>query len=665
MLNLADKITSADQLRGCPGVRASVRGLQGYEVDMPWWLKREWLRIEQKIYPEPTEAVDALNKLTPQYALHISKLDPEYVAYTPDKVFGESDRQLKTSLGKFVAKYYPHLKDEVVQGLVADHLGELNCEFEILTGEAITEVYLNGGGTKACMSKSEESFYGLDGHHPTEAYHAPNISMAVLRGKDGQVTARCMLYTPSDTDKRFIRVYGDLKLRKKLVRAGYVPGSWVGAVFNTVLLPTTTLDKVRVALPYLDANGSTGSPDFSTVAYIEGKLVCVDAQIASKVRDISGYIGTACATNTSGYYELSVTDSEGFVTECAVTGVKINLLENQRAYDYLLDGKLLKVCKEVYDSGFEVSYYTARSNRRVTVPQGTSVFIHIDGNNYVDTDEQRHYLSYRKLSPKYYPNDQEWVYCLRGIVPQGYIQAGEDLVRESDAVTAITLKEGRAKKHYAHQEEVGKGWVKVHSMKRGEPVWAAPDVQVVKTLGGRKVVPTVHAVSKTYSGVWEFDRNVELRTLFPRVAYQIVKSAPDIPLYSAEAYDTVRKKFSGFSESELDMCRAINATYPYAQIRDVYIYRRGITKLADVSDCADIVNEPMFRHFNYILNVANAEAEALDYTNQHIGPTPTAVSPTEAEVPEASTYSAKTIAKILDLATSDVSSSRLEAVSCL
>lgn len=627
MADLEDKITSAEDMTPFGSPSRALHDIKGGCVSMPWWLKREWLRIEGKVYPECTEVINYINNQMPQYALHISKQDPLFVAYTPDKVSGESDRQLKTSIGKFITKYYPHLKDEVVQALVADHLGELDNTFEILTGEAITEVYRKSGGTSACMSKSLADYPGAAGHHPSEAYWAPNISMAVLRNATGDVTARSMLFTPSETDKRFIRVYGDLKLRKKLLRSGYIQGTWVGAEFNTIVVPCPNADKVRFVLPYLDCNGTTASPVGSTVTYYDSKVRCVSEEMGRKLRTVGGISATVCAANTGGYYELTPVSSAESIVKCAVSGVDIDLMIED-AYKYFKDDVLVSVCKAVADVSnaalyrFEVNAHT----QLVKISTDTLTYTH-NYEIFIDTPEQRRFSGYERLSSKYY-TEPEWLLRTRYSSGVTYRETVHGLIKPEDAVQVISLNsQGKAIATYIHQQEVTKGWVKVHSVKRGEAVWAEPTVGIVKTLGGRKVVPGVHAVQQTYDSKWEFSRNLVVRYALGRFSYSDVKSATPIAEHSPSMYSLIRGVLLAdkplgkpLGNLEAAACRHISETFRYSTVNGVQLYRKALTRLKDAEGCEAIEESDMYKHLKYILDVHNAEANAIDYNDQHVGP---------------------------------------------
>lgn len=623
MIRLEEKITSAEEMNLYCSPNRSLHDIKGRGVSMPWWLKREWLRIEREIYLESTEVINYINNQMPQYALHVSKQDPLFVAYTPDKAFGESDRQLKTSIGKFITKYYPHLKDEVVQALVADHLGELDNTFEILTGEAITEVYRKSGGTSACMSKGLVDYPGAAGHHPSEAYWAPNISMAVLRNAAGDVTARSMLFTPSETDKRFIRVYGDLKLRKKLLRSGYIQGTWVGAEFNTIVIPCTSADKVRFVLPYLDCNGSTASPVGSTVAYYDGKVRGVSEELGRKLRTVGGISATVCAANTGGYYEITPVNSTDAVVKCAVSGVDIDLMIED-TYKYFKDDVLVSVCKAVADVSSTALYRCSVNARTqlVNIPTDTLTYTH-NFETFIDTPEQRQFSGYERLSSKYY-TEPEWVLKTRYNSGLAYRETVHGLIKPEDAVQVISLNsQGKAIATYIHQQEVTKGWVKVHSVKRGEAVWAEPTVGIVKTVGGRKVVPGVHAVQQTYDSKWEFSRNLVVRYVLGSFSYLDVKSATPIAEHSPSMYNLIRGVLLAdkpLGNLEVEACKRISETFRYSTVNGVPLYRKALTRLKDAEGCEVITESSLYKHLKYILDVHNAEANAIDYNDQHVGP---------------------------------------------
>ena len=54
-----------------------------------------------------------------QYWPHVSPSDPNMIAYTPDRACAEGDRQIKTTMGKFLRKFLLVVNDDVIAQLEA------------------------------------------------------------------------------------------------------------------------------------------------------------------------------------------------------------------------------------------------------------------------------------------------------------------------------------------------------------------------------------------------------------------------------------------------------------------------------------------------------------------------------------------------------------------
>mgnify|MGYP003525725031 CR=1 FL=1 len=639
MPTLADKITSGEQLDEIVSYRPSRRmmpTLEGSSVKAPWWLNREYWRMEDRIYPESTEVINFINNMTPQYALHVSKEDPNYIAYTPDKASGEADRQLKTSLGKFLAKYYPHLDDVYIAAKVADHLGELFSNFEVVTGPAIVDSYRNAGNTGACMSKQTAS-YSTEGIHPTAIYDAPNISMAVLRNSDGDITARSMLYTPSETDKRYIRVYGDTKLKKMLERAGYKAGAWHGAEFKVIRKSTDI--GVELVVPYLDGNGTAGGPKVSCVALIGGKLISIPENQANKLTSIYGSTAAICATSTGGSYKFAELPADCMYGRCAVTGAEVNIFKEDMV-PYWKDNKVQKMTRDCIELDYIVSvHYREKSGgsvKAIYTHKDTPTFLN-SHHNIVDCPEQRILAGQLKYSAKFYPDEQEtWIVVDRYYPSENkyIITISKEVIKPSDAVRVISFSEENGTSlGWVHQEEITKGCIKVHSMKRGQDLWALPGVKVHKTSTGRKVVMNVHPVEMTVTGRCEFSRSLRHGALLGVIRYHYM---------DGEATPTVdnqlgRELFAEFMEERIihsQMYRML----PSVTLRDgksTYALYDGNLEFsfndAASNHCtitwpeimkamtnAKVENADAVRVFNHYITMQQAEMNAVDYNGQHV-----------------------------------------------
>ena len=613
MKDLSEKITCAEDMLPYDNPNVHLTTPNGKVAPLPWWLKREYLRIYRGVYPESTETIDYLNGQYPQFALHVSKEDPQAVAYTPDKVSGEADRQLKTTLGRFLTKYYPHVADTVIAQVVADHLGELDGSYETITGADITKSYLSAGGTAACMSKSK-SGYSTMGHHPSEVYDMPNISMAILRNNSGAIVARCMLYDASPTDKRYIRVYGDLKLKKKLTRAGYKAGSWVGAEFKVIELdgePTFP----RLVMPYLDANGATGSSEHCNVALIGDRLTAVSSKTAQRFRKLFGSQAAVCATNTSGHYNFTKLDPNNLYSVCALSGKIIP--DDEEPTKYWSDGKIILIHPESMPEPSSVFYYYSGTSRQtVFAADDTPTFMH-GGYIIIDTDAHRLTAGFYKLSMKYYPEEQDWKrQSYPNLTP--YRDRNSEVIKLEDAVQVIVKTPGGNAKVYVHQQEVKKGWIKVHSLQRGKDLYAEPDVTIHRTSSGRKVVEGIHNIEQTYKGLWEFARSLSSTHLpIVGVVNYSLKSEVAPSIDNEEGWTLIEEALRKSGDPEADVWTYLQGNHRYRIVNGTSLYAMRNLNWDHVA--RDIPNSDV-QHLCYMLRTLKAEAEALDYNGQHMGP---------------------------------------------
>jgi hypothetical protein len=631
MASLEDKITSEAQLAPFGRVNQKILNAAGTDYYIPWWLRREWLRIEKGIYPPPSEVITNFNKKLPQFALHVSKEDPNYIAYTPDKASGEADRQLKTTLGKFIAKYYPHYKDEEVGQLVADHLGEVTGEVELLYGADIAKVYNElSSGVGSCMTKDTHAF-NVEGHHPTEVYDMPNIGIAIVRSASGAITGRSMVYMPSETDKRYIRIYGDQKLEKRLRRADFKPGCWHGAEFKKIKLGYSK----GYVMPYLDGEGTVGSPSRSSVVLLDGKLMSVYPDRIEGIRSACGSEAIRVCTSTGGYYNFIDVTTSQFHKACAVSGKMVNCLVDKLHPFYLKDDytKKVMVCEEVYDAGIDIHIRNGQGGYpnlyRTTADIVT--FYH-GGRTFPDTEDQRKWAGFRKLDARHYPDEQDWILPAMSWeveASDGYKQSGEYLIKGADAVQAVVA----GQLGWVHQQEVDKGWTKIHSISKGVVLYADTLTKVEKTSTGRKVVEGVHDIRHLYDGTWEFKRNVERTRLFGTYFWHLRSESfhpgddNSYPYLVAHIEDRVREGYSVY-EIVISTLKGYVSDYIIYKGKALYEYNwRGLPAWPEMyalsisylesSGLSDSTAMKTLKQLNRYYSTFLAEAEAIDYNGQH------------------------------------------------
>ena len=138
---------------------------------------------------------------------HQSETDPNRLAYTPSERYGEDDRQLITSIGKYLNRHFD-LPDHVIRDLVARFTSG-DCTFKFLnTTEGMVDAVQRG--PYSCMCWRERDLVRCsDGErrHPYEVY-APEYGwhMAVrLQGDD--VVGRALCNKDGDDKLYWVRSY--------------------------------------------------------------------------------------------------------------------------------------------------------------------------------------------------------------------------------------------------------------------------------------------------------------------------------------------------------------------------------------------------------------------------------------------------------------------------
>lgn len=513
-----------------------------------WWAEREALRIYYGIY-EVTETLESQMCFKRVFA-HVSLEDKTMIAFTPDKASGEADRQLKMSAGRFFSRMLPIASDSYIQKLVAEHSAEVVNEVEFLEGKDLTEVYVTGVASAACMSRSPYS-WSLEGHHPTEAYWTPEIRMAVIRNAEGAVTERCIVYHASETDKRWIRCYPDNgKLKKRLEKHGYQRGNLVGAKLNTVKVGDSYV------IPYLDANGSRGDEDTASVALIDNQLTVVKGSVmrALKSRDMEpGANRVFYGPTAGGKVFLCNTDSAAFKYVDAFDGETKSVLDGP-ATDFWYDGQFHRVADSndaalsallrEGDSELVRNVRVSTSDSRKVSADFSNVF-RVAGYGYVlDTEENRKSAGYVRLSSKFY-DDQTW----HNLSTYTTVESEDGAILKVDAAYYV---DEAGETQVLHVSQVPAKSVKLHkSSKTVAGYYCHPSASYVKTSTGRKVHPKLNDIVQTISGAWEFASKVR-SVNFLGETLAIAKSET-----LEDHFDTLVQKVSGSLARQLQLLKTL------------------------------------------------------------------------------------------------------------
>jgi hypothetical protein len=127
---------------------------------------------------------------------HVSDEGKHKIAYTRDERSGEANRQVVTTVGKYLTRHFPTIPSDVIRDIAAKYAPGV-AKFVHTTIEMVDVIE---NGPSSCMSKSRDRF--ADDRHPYEAY-APELGwhMAVYM-EGGNYTGRALC-----NETYFVRSY--------------------------------------------------------------------------------------------------------------------------------------------------------------------------------------------------------------------------------------------------------------------------------------------------------------------------------------------------------------------------------------------------------------------------------------------------------------------------
>ena len=215
------------------------------------WECREWSRFIDGHYQHVPWRGEAwtIKPETDKHFVHVSRHDPQLVAYTASPEHGEQDRQTRVAPGRYLSRFYGDvLTQKDIQywcGRFKAENGPMELKFAT-TPDAIVKVYLQG--PDSCMAKPTDA-YASDPVHPCYVYGAGDLAVAYV-GSGEKVSARCICWPEK---KVFGRIYGDVSLlQAKLGAEGYSRGG--SRDFDGARLLRVEADTGLVC-PYLDVAG--------------------------------------------------------------------------------------------------------------------------------------------------------------------------------------------------------------------------------------------------------------------------------------------------------------------------------------------------------------------------------------------------------------------------
>jgi hypothetical protein len=437
--------------------RSSVYDPRGTNVaKQPWWVYREEARMQLNVY-ETSEVLRAISgHFLYQYFPHVSKDDPTMIAYTPAHESAVVDKQVKTTLGRFLRKHALFLSDADIQALDAQHRAELTIEIKYAsTKDEIEFVYTNMEGDSGCMRYSGGHWQLPDGVHPSHVYEAPGMAVAYTQSEDGKIKSRSVVWTNPDKpeDKRYLRLYGDHRvLKSKLENAGFRLANLAGA--RIARINRKSSPDGSYLMPFIDGVG--GNQD-----NYDGRYVMLDSDpryIRILTRDHASKINrlrsdaAQVANNHSGVRVSLVAppDTSGV---CGLTGKKYDALLDPVTIVkvMLVDGSIVSALVEALHEDTNYNFSAAFaivkgkkehvyvSHNAVLNKVGKpSTFVY-DHETVVDTDEAREFYGFKRLSEQYYTDDKSWYKSddIVQLVDGKYIKSSDALTIMADECSSL------------------------------------------------------------------------------------------------------------------------------------------------------------------------------------------------------------------------------------
>lgn len=543
---LAAKITSKEAFEealdkaglwnpDCPNLPRIDSVRQRYEEDGLWWLRREVIREHVGVYPEPTSVLTWLRTaggMAGQYFPHVSAEDPTMIAFTPDAQNGKNDKQVRTTMGKFLRKYLIVVTDKVIADLEATHRAELDDTFEIArTAAEIENVYRNMEGDSGCMRHPRNQFHLVD-YHPSAIYEGPGLGVAYIKGVNGGIKARSVIYeNPDDpTDKRYVRLYGDAILGRKLQRAGYqmagLAGVKIRKLRDKAFTETGSIgsgynerDRLKLfVMPYVDHPGgnASGNRTHSAIAAMNPKdsefLILLD-EACNRALNCAG-LATAGIRGTSGYTYIEELDLSQLNYTCALSGVEYDKTVvaavdwlNEDGTVVLVSNTALMEVEELRNLGRYDEHGRHGTLRCTEATRAKFAIKHSGYENYFDDEHTRRNIGLYELDARYYPGEVRFV----NASDMGYARMDNGdgvVVLKADLVKVFDENGDFLHRHISDAKLARRqGYVTCAPIGKLRCISHPQNPSLVTTLGGKRALLQRHELETLYDGSYEFSRN--------------------------------------------------------------------------------------------------------------------------------------------------------------
>jgi len=311
---------------------------------------------------------------------HSSDEGQHKIAYTRDERSGEADRQVVTSVGKYLTRHFPTIPSDTIRDIAAKYAPG-QCKFVHTTEEMVHAIE---NGPNSCMSKDRDRF--PDDRHPYEAY-APEFGWHMALYKEqGQITGRALC-----NETYFVRTYrggtgstysnNDDRLEAWLREQGYEKTiSWSGYKLKRI---SVRGNNCGFLAPYLDGESKCVTAGFY-ITDDDSDAEWTFSQTDGDAEMVSGESCTDCGDRVrDGDGHWTGMHEETYVCDCCVNDHYTYVFGRNCNRYYLHDSEgIVNVSGENYDSGY------LADNSIVGLADGD--YVHSDDATYIDRLDEYH-----------------------------------------------------------------------------------------------------------------------------------------------------------------------------------------------------------------------------------------------------------------------------------
>lgn len=483
-----------------------------------WPLCRDAIREWVGVYPDPGNVLAwlRLQGLAGQHFPHISKEDPTMVAFTPDRAMAVADRKVRTTMGKLLRKFLVLASDETIAQLEASHRAYMDPHFEFAsTADDIEHVYTTMDGDSGCMRYGRDHF-DLEDYHPSAVYSAPGMGVAYIKNGD-RITARSVIYDNPDnpTDKRYVRIYGDRALERKLKGKGYRLAGLAGAKIPALVDGAFEVGSGHVVMPYVDSPGgpSGGVYDCNPVAVVRYKgddaLTLIDQGTYDKLRKATG-TSFGGIRGQSGYTYVPTIDVSTFEGICSLSGKAFNKLSDTTKEWLKEDGTVGTALTREIDALEDYTNLRRFDTGRDTLEyllctEATADKHSIKGHSsYFNDAATCEYLGLALLDIEFYPDGG---FVNNSITVTG---PGGKPILKTDSFEVVNDEARIEYKHISQMPSFkAHGYTPIRGSKGIKRLVHKTNPHLVQTVGGMRAVIGLSDIVQTWDGQWDYRRNVD------------------------------------------------------------------------------------------------------------------------------------------------------------